>query len=75
MYQEALHPATGRNSRRGDNILGRNILGHNIHGDMHASHICGGRQQCFRVLAVAHAPAQFAGLVAGDLAPELIAAR
>src|SRR6478672_6281504 len=29
------------------------LLGHNIHGDMHASHICGGRQQRSRVLAVA----------------------
>ena len=48
VYQEALQPATGRNSR-----LGHNILGHNIHGDMHASHICGGRQQRSRVLAVA----------------------
>ena len=48
VYQEALPPATRRNSRRG-----HNILGHNIHGDMHASHICGGRQQRSRVLAVA----------------------
>jgi hypothetical protein len=48
VYQEALQPATGRNSR-----LGHNILGQNIHGDMHASHICGLRQQRSRVLAVA----------------------
>ena len=48
VYQEALQPATGRNSHPG-----HNFLGHNIHGDMHASHICGGRQQRSRVLAVA----------------------
>jgi len=48
VYQEALQPATGRNSRRG-----HKILGHNIHGDMHASQLCGGRQQRSRVLAVA----------------------
>ena len=48
VYQEALQPATGRNGRRG-----HNILGHNIHGDMHASRICGGRQQRSLVLAVA----------------------
>ena len=48
VYQEALPPATSRSSRRG-----HKILGHNIHGDMHASHICGGRQQRSRVLAVA----------------------
>ena len=48
VYQEALQPATGRNSRPG-----HKILGHNIHRDMHASHICGGRQQRSRVLAVA----------------------
>ena len=29
------------------------VAGHNIHGDMHASHICGGRQQRSRVIVVA----------------------
>jgi hypothetical protein len=53
VYQEALQPATSRSSRRGHKILGHNIPGHNIHGDMHASHTCGGRQQSSRVLAVA----------------------
>ena len=53
VYQEALQPATSRSSRRGHMILGHNILGHNIHRDMHASQLCGGRQQRSRVLAVA----------------------
>ena len=51
VYQEALQPATGRKIL-GHNIHG-DILGHKIHRDMHASQLCGGRQQRSRVLAVA----------------------